>query len=83
MFRSYIISLFLEVWRGHFSISVGFGQTFFPLIQDSLCTDTWKKDVKPRDIEDAVNNAAPGKLKVISVYEVMSFLHNTCKRVSH
>ncbi|KAL3001936.1 hypothetical protein AAZX31_08G027100 [Glycine max] len=37
--------------------------------------DTWKKDVKPRDIEDAINHAAPGKLRVISVSEVSRVFH--------
>ncbi|XP_027342025.1 uncharacterized protein LOC113854902 [Abrus precatorius] len=36
---------------------------------------TWKKDVKPRDIEDAINYAAPGKLRVISVSEVSRVFH--------
>ncbi|KAG4999106.1 hypothetical protein JHK87_020178 [Glycine soja] len=36
---------------------------------------TWKKDVKPRDIEDAINHAAPGKLRVISVSEVSRVFH--------
>jgi len=41
-----------------------------------IYTDTWKKDVKPRDIEDAINQAALGKLRVISVSEVISFSGN-------
>lgn len=45
--------------------------------RDSKCfpfhLDTWKKDVKVQDIEDAINGAAPGKLRVISVSEVISF----------
>jgi hypothetical protein len=45
----------------------------FSLIRGSLCTDTWKKDIKPREIEDAINDGAPGKLRVVSVYEVISF----------
>lgn len=36
---------------------------------------TWRKDVKPRDIEDAINHAAPGKLRVISVSEVSRIFH--------
>ncbi|KAI4352741.1 hypothetical protein L6164_006962 [Bauhinia variegata] len=36
---------------------------------------TWRKDVKPRDVEDAVNCAAPGKLRVISVSEVSRAFH--------
>lgn len=35
-----------------------------------LLLDTWRKDVKCSDIEDAINSAAPEKLKVISVSEV-------------
>lgn len=33
--------------------------------------DTWKKDVKVLNIEDAINSAAPEKLRVISVSEVL------------
>ncbi|KAK7251466.1 hypothetical protein RIF29_34696 [Crotalaria pallida] len=36
---------------------------------------TWKKDVKPRDIEDAINQATPGKLRVVSVSEVSRAFH--------
>ncbi|XP_045822712.1 tRNA pseudouridine synthase A [Trifolium pratense] len=36
---------------------------------------TWKKDIKPREIEDAINDAAPGKLRVVSVYEVSRAFH--------
>ncbi|RVW67429.1 tRNA pseudouridine synthase A [Vitis vinifera] len=36
---------------------------------------TWKKDVKVQDIEDAINGAAPGKLRVISVSEVSRIFH--------
>ncbi|XP_059636773.1 uncharacterized protein LOC132278889 [Cornus florida] len=36
---------------------------------------TWRKDVKPRDIEDAINIAAPGKLRVRSVTEVTRAFH--------
>ncbi|CAJ1937174.1 unnamed protein product [Sphenostylis stenocarpa] len=41
----------------------------------SLYTDTWKKDVQPKDIEDAINQAALGKLRVISVSEVSRVFH--------
>ncbi|WVZ26322.1 hypothetical protein V8G54_004866 [Vigna mungo] len=41
----------------------------------SLYTDTWKKDVNPRDIEDAINQAALGKLRVVSVSEVSRVFH--------
>ncbi|KAF7822454.1 tRNA pseudouridine synthase A [Senna tora] len=37
--------------------------------------DTWRKDVKPRDIEDAINHAAPGKIRVISVSQVSRVFH--------
>ncbi|KAJ7973679.1 tRNA pseudouridine synthase [Quillaja saponaria] len=36
---------------------------------------TWRKDVKPRDVGGAINNAAPGSLKVISVSEVSRTFH--------
>ncbi|CAK8579414.1 unnamed protein product [Lathyrus sativus] len=36
---------------------------------------TWKKDIKPREIEDAINDAAPGKLRVVSVHEVSRAFH--------
>ncbi|KAE9614040.1 putative tRNA pseudouridine(38-40) synthase [Lupinus albus] len=36
---------------------------------------TWDKDVNPRDIEDAINHAAPGKLRVISVSKVSRAFH--------
>lgn len=36
---------------------------------------TWRKDVKAQDIEDAVNNAAPGKLRVVSISEVSRVFH--------
>ncbi|KAK7318045.1 hypothetical protein RJT34_02742 [Clitoria ternatea] len=36
---------------------------------------TWKKDVKPGDIEDTINQAAPGKLRVISVSDVSRAFH--------
>ncbi|KAK2439268.1 tRNA pseudouridine synthase A [Trifolium repens] len=36
---------------------------------------TWKKDIKPREIEDAINDGAPGKLRVVSVYEVSRAFH--------
>lgn len=35
-----------------------------------IILDTWRKDVKPSDIEDAINSAAPGKIRVISVSQV-------------
>ncbi|KAF5742924.1 hypothetical protein HS088_TW09G00986 [Tripterygium wilfordii] len=36
---------------------------------------TWRKDVKHCDIEDAINNAAPGKLGVVSISEVSRAFH--------
>lgn len=36
---------------------------------------TWRKDIKPCDIEDAINTAAPGKLRVLSVSEVSRVFH--------
>lgn len=36
---------------------------------------TWRKDVKCSEIEDAINNAAPEKLKVVSVSEVSRAFH--------
>ncbi|MED6157625.1 hypothetical protein PIB30_024939 [Stylosanthes scabra] len=36
---------------------------------------TWRKDVKPREVEDAINSAAPGKLRVILVSEVSRVFH--------
>ncbi|XP_057980932.1 uncharacterized protein LOC131166419 isoform X1 [Malania oleifera] len=36
---------------------------------------TWRKDVKVQDVEDAINSAAPGKLRVSSVSEVPRVFH--------
>ncbi|KAK3017894.1 hypothetical protein RJ639_004698 [Escallonia herrerae] len=36
---------------------------------------TWRKDVKASEIEDAINNMAPGKIRVISVLEVSRAFH--------
>ncbi|KAJ9145655.1 hypothetical protein P3X46_028013 [Hevea brasiliensis] len=36
---------------------------------------TWRKDVRPHEIEDAINSSAPGKLRVISVSEVSRVFH--------
>ncbi|KAL8148656.1 uncharacterized protein LOC141708398 [Apium graveolens] len=36
---------------------------------------TWRKDIKAEDIEEAVNDAEPGKLRVISVSEVSRAFH--------
>lgn len=35
-----------------------------------VCLDTWRKDVKVLDIKDAINAAAPGKLRVTYVSQV-------------
>ena len=32
-----------------------------------LCLATWRKDIKPQDVEEAINSAVPGKLMVKSV----------------
>ncbi|KAK6147486.1 hypothetical protein DH2020_018398 [Rehmannia glutinosa] len=36
---------------------------------------TWRKDVKAMDIEDAINGAAPGKIRAISVSQVSREFH--------
>ncbi|CAI9099033.1 OLC1v1035791C1 [Oldenlandia corymbosa var. corymbosa] len=36
---------------------------------------TWREDVKPQEIEEAINNAALGKMKVISVAKVSREFH--------
>ncbi|KAF9662998.1 hypothetical protein SADUNF_Sadunf18G0112600 [Salix dunnii] len=36
---------------------------------------TWRKDVKPHEIEDAINDVAPGKVRVVSVSEVSRAFH--------
>ncbi|MBA0697809.1 hypothetical protein Goari_021334 [Gossypium aridum] len=38
-------------------------------------SNTWRKDVKPCDIEGEINSAAPGKLRVVSVSEVSRVFH--------
>ncbi|CAK7345794.1 unnamed protein product [Dovyalis caffra] len=42
---------------------------------DKGVSDTWRKDVKPREIEDAINDAAPGKVRVVSISEVPRAFH--------
>jgi hypothetical protein len=37
-----------------------------------LCLATWRKDIKPQDVEEAINSAVPGKLVVKSVSGVSS-----------
>lgn len=32
--------------------------------------DTWRKDIEPIDIEDAINKDASGKLRVVSISKV-------------
>ncbi|XP_021275910.1 uncharacterized protein LOC110410506 isoform X1 [Herrania umbratica] len=44
-------------------------------IQQVCSFYTWRKDVKPCDIEDAINSVAPGKLRVVSVSEVSRVFH--------
>ncbi|KAK6147501.1 hypothetical protein DH2020_018413 [Rehmannia glutinosa] len=36
---------------------------------------TWRKDIKAMDIEDAINGAAPGKIRAISVSQVSREFH--------
>ncbi|KAL2533352.1 Pseudouridine synthase family protein [Abeliophyllum distichum] len=36
---------------------------------------TWRKDVKAQDIEDAINGAAPGRIRVVSVSKVSREFH--------
>ncbi|KGN63901.1 uncharacterized protein LOC101205562 [Cucumis sativus] len=36
---------------------------------------TWRTDVKPQDIEDSINSAAPGKLRTSSVSQVSRIFH--------
>ncbi|KAF9617881.1 hypothetical protein IFM89_039100 [Coptis chinensis] len=36
---------------------------------------TWRKDIRVQDVEDAINEAAPGKLRVISVSKVSREFH--------
>ncbi|KAJ6296507.1 hypothetical protein OIU78_024373 [Salix suchowensis] len=36
---------------------------------------TWRKDVKPHEIEDAIKDVAPGKVRVVSVSEVSRAFH--------
>lgn len=36
---------------------------------------TWREDVRPQDIEDAINSTVPGKLRVISVSQVPRTFH--------
>ncbi|KAI7752725.1 hypothetical protein M8C21_019632 [Ambrosia artemisiifolia] len=42
---------------------------------DKGVTDTWREDVRPEDIEDAINSTLPGKLRVISVSKVPRTFH--------
>ncbi|CAH1426801.1 unnamed protein product [Lactuca virosa] len=36
---------------------------------------TWREDIKPQDIQDAINSITPGKLRVISVSKVPRTFH--------
>lgn len=44
--------------------------TLFNEFNCFLLLDTWRKDVKPQEIEDSINNAEPGRVRVISVAKV-------------
>lgn len=35
-----------------------------------IYTDTWRKDRRAQDIEEAINCAAPGKIRIVSVTKV-------------
>lgn len=39
-----------------------------------LCLDTWRKDVKLQDVQDAIDKAAPGKIRVVSLTKVTDSL---------
>ncbi|KAM7256663.1 hypothetical protein ACFE04_012404 [Oxalis oulophora] len=42
---------------------------------------TWRTDIKPLDIENAINTAAPGKVRVVSVSQVSRVFHpNFCAK---
>lgn len=41
-----------------------------------VISDTWRKDVESRDIMDAVNEAAPEKLRALLVSKVVLYLTN-------
>ncbi|CAA3006851.1 tRNA pseudouridine synthase A [Olea europaea subsp. europaea] len=40
-----------------------------------IYTDTWRKDIRAQDIEEATNCAAPGKIRVVSVTKVSREFH--------
>ncbi|KAJ0093322.1 hypothetical protein Patl1_26514 [Pistacia atlantica] len=44
-------------------------------LQQACSFYTWRKDVKPRDIVDAINSVSPGKIRVVSVSEVSRAFH--------
>ncbi|KAK9989598.1 hypothetical protein SO802_029837 [Lithocarpus litseifolius] len=44
-------------------------------LQQNCAFSTWRRDIKPRDIGEAINSAVPGKLRVISVSEVSRIFH--------
>lgn len=39
-----------------------------------LCLDTWRKDVKIEDVKAALDKAAPGKIRVVSLTKVTDYL---------
>ncbi|XP_030943393.1 uncharacterized protein LOC115968216 isoform X1 [Quercus lobata] len=44
-------------------------------LQQNCAFSTWRRDIKPWDIGEAINSAVPGKLRVISVSEVSRVFH--------
>nr|XP_023879372.1 uncharacterized protein LOC111991795 isoform X3 [Quercus suber] len=44
-------------------------------LQQNCAFSTWRRDIKPRNIGEAINSAVPGKLRVISVSEVSRVFH--------
>jgi hypothetical protein len=42
----------------------------FDMVYFLSILDTWRRDVKSGDIKDAINEAAPDKLKLLHVSEV-------------
>ncbi|KAK4564715.1 hypothetical protein RGQ29_006691 [Quercus rubra] len=44
-------------------------------LQQNCAFSTWRRDIKPWDIGEAINSAVPGKLRVISVSEVSRIFH--------
>ncbi|MBA0873156.1 hypothetical protein Goshw_028081 [Gossypium schwendimanii] len=66
---------FLVKWLGKpASENTGIAEEKLQDVEFSL-RYTWRKDVKPCDIEGEINSAAPGKLRVVSVSEVSRVFH--------